>query len=58
MLFGCDSKSKRVLTGRQCITMGALLNQTMFLILIGLLKGKTGAQIAQSFHDVSISPKP
>ena len=24
----------------------------MFLVLIGLLKGKTGAQIAQSFHDV------
>jgi len=40
------------LTLSQCITMGALLNQTMFLILIGLLKGKTSAQIVQSFHDV------
>lgn len=38
----------------QCITMGALLNQTMFLILIGLLKGRTYAQIVQSFHDVSL----
>ena len=26
----------------------------MFLILIGLLKGKSGAQIVQSFHDVSV----
>jgi hypothetical protein len=34
------------------MTMGALLNQTMFLVLIGLLKGKTSAQIVQSFHDV------
>ena len=38
----------------QCIVLGALLNQTMFLILIGLLKGKSGAQIVQSFHDVSL----
>ena len=37
--------------------MGALLNQTMFLILIGLLKGRTYAQIAQSFHDVSIGSR-
>lgn len=37
--------------------MGALLNQTMFLILIGLLKGKTYAQVVQSFHDVSFGSK-
>jgi len=32
-----------------CITMGALLNQSMFLILIGLMKGKTVAMIGQDF---------
>ncbi|KAL6704859.1 hypothetical protein ACN47E_007542 [Coniothyrium glycines] len=34
-----------------CITMGALLNQSMFLILIGLLKGKTVALIVQDFRN-------
>lgn len=33
--------------------MGALLNQSMFLILIGLLKGKTVALIVQDFRNVS-----
>ncbi|PSN74106.1 integral membrane protein-like protein [Corynespora cassiicola Philippines] len=28
-----------------CITMGALLNTTMFLVIMGLLKGKTGSMI-------------
>jgi hypothetical protein len=39
----------------QCITMGALLNQSMFLILIGLMKGKTVALIVQDFRNVSNS---
>ncbi|KAF2030801.1 hypothetical protein EK21DRAFT_111668 [Setomelanomma holmii] len=34
-----------------CITMGALLNQSMFLILIGLLKHKTAALIVQDFRN-------
>lgn len=34
-----------------CITMGALLNQSMFLILIGLLKGKTVALIVNDFRN-------
>ncbi|KAF2714708.1 hypothetical protein K504DRAFT_368517 [Pleomassaria siparia CBS 279.74] len=29
-----------------CITMGALLNTTMFLVLMGIMKGKNAAQIA------------
>lgn len=33
--------------------MGALLNQSMFLILIGLMKGKTVAMIGQDFRNVS-----
>jgi hypothetical protein len=36
-----------------CITMGALLNQSMFLILMGLMKHKTIAMIVQDFHNVS-----
>jgi hypothetical protein len=35
-----------------CITMGALLNQSMFLILMGLLKHKTVALIMQDFRNV------
>ncbi|CAN9336171.1 unnamed protein product [Alternaria alternata] len=35
----------------RCITMGALLNQSMFLILIGLMKGKTVALIVQDFRN-------
>jgi hypothetical protein len=38
-----------------CITMGALLNQSMFLILMGLLKHKTMALIVQDFRNVSWS---
>ncbi|EDU43847.1 mpv17 pmp22 family protein [Pyrenophora tritici-repentis] len=34
-----------------CITMGALLNQSMFLILIGIMKGKTVALIVQDFRN-------
>ncbi|EAT78902.1 hypothetical protein HBH56_119710 [Parastagonospora nodorum] len=34
-----------------CITMGALLNQSMFLILMGLLKHKTMALIIQDFRN-------
>lgn len=34
--------------------MGALLNQSMFLILFGIMKGKTMALIAQDFRNVSI----
>jgi len=34
-----------------CITMGALLNQSMFLILIGVMKGKTVALIVQDFRN-------
>ena len=41
-----------VVDERQCITMGALLNQSMFLILIGLMKGKTVALIVQDFRNV------
>ncbi|KAI2488150.1 mpv17 pmp22 family protein [Pyrenophora tritici-repentis] len=36
---------------RSCITMGALLNQSMFLILIGIMKGKTVALIVQDFRN-------
>jgi hypothetical protein len=36
-----------------CITMGALLNQSMFLILMGFLKHKTVALIVQDFRNVS-----
>jgi hypothetical protein len=36
-----------------CITMGALLNQSMFLILMGLMKHKTVALIVQDFRNVS-----
>jgi hypothetical protein len=36
-----------------CITMGALLNQSMFLILMGFLKHKTIAMIVQDFRNVS-----
>jgi hypothetical protein len=35
-----------------CITMGALLNQSMFLILMGLMKHKTVALIVKDFHNV------
>ncbi|EMD92793.1 hypothetical protein COCC4DRAFT_32434 [Bipolaris maydis ATCC 48331] len=34
-----------------CITMGALLNQSMFLVLIGIMKRKTVALIAQDFRN-------
>ncbi|KAH7076123.1 hypothetical protein FB567DRAFT_608764 [Paraphoma chrysanthemicola] len=34
-----------------CITMGALLNQSMFLILMGVMKHKTAALIAQDFRN-------
>lgn len=37
-----------------CITMGALLNQSMFLVLMGFLKHKTLTMIAQDFHNVSL----
>lgn len=37
----------------QCITMGALLNQSMFLVLIGIMKRKTVALIAQDFRNAS-----
>lgn len=33
--------------------MGALLNQSMFLILIGIMKGKTMGMIGQDFRNVS-----
>jgi len=36
-----------------CITMGALLNTTMFLVLMGIMKGKTAAQIAIDMRNVS-----
>jgi hypothetical protein len=38
-----------------CITMGALLNQSMFLILMGLMKHKTIALIVQDFRNVSLA---
>ena len=44
----------RLTDDMQCITMGALLNQSMFLILIGIMKGKTMALIGQDFRNVSI----
>jgi hypothetical protein len=34
--------------------MGALLNQSMFLMLMGLMKRKTVALIVQDFRNVSI----
>jgi hypothetical protein len=40
----------------QCITMGALLNQSAFLLLIGLMKGKTVALILQDFRNVITPP--
>lgn len=39
----------------QCITMGALLNQSLFLILMGIMKGKTVALIVQDFRNVSVA---
>ena len=36
--------------------MGALLNQSMFLILIGIMKRKTVALIVQDFRNVSALP--
>lgn len=38
-----------------CITMGALLNTTMFLILMGILKGKAWSQIGTDLRTVSES---
>jgi hypothetical protein len=38
-----------------CITMGALLNQSMFLILMGLMKHKTMPLIVQDFRNVGDS---
>ena len=38
--------------------MGALLNQSMFLILIGIMKGKTVALIVQDFRNVSTLSLP
>ena len=38
----------------QCITMGALLNQSLFLILMGIMKGKTVPLIVQDFKNVSV----
>jgi hypothetical protein len=37
----------------QCMTMGALLNQSMFLILMGMMKSKSVALIVQDFRNVS-----
>jgi len=34
--------------------MGALLNQSLFLIIIGLLKGKTAALIVDDFRNVGL----
>jgi hypothetical protein len=45
---------KVVANNGQCITMGALLNQSMFLILIGTMKGKTVALIADDFRNVCV----
>jgi hypothetical protein len=36
-----------------CITMGALLNTTLFLVVMGVLKGKTGTQIGTDLRNVS-----
>ncbi|KAL5119352.1 hypothetical protein ACEQ8H_002839 [Pleosporales sp. CAS-2024a] len=44
-----DNIAKKWFT--DCITMGALLNQSMFLILMGLLKHKTIVMIIQDFHN-------
>lgn len=52
--YGSDSYDQ-MLTRSQCITMGALLNQSMFLILIGILKHKSAAMIVQDFRNVSSS---
>ncbi|USP77647.1 hypothetical protein yc1106_04921 [Curvularia clavata] len=41
----------RILTRVKCITMGALLNQSMFLILIGIMKHKSAAMIVQDFRN-------
>jgi len=40
---------------RKCITMGALLNQSMFLILMGIMKSKSVALIVQDFRNVRIN---
>lgn len=40
-----------------CITMGALLNTTMFLVLMGLMEGKSTAQIGGDLKNVSIVSK-
>jgi hypothetical protein len=40
-----------------CITMGALLNTTMFLVLMGIMKGKTTALILTDLRNVrSLTP--
>jgi hypothetical protein len=36
-----------------CITMGALLNTTLFLVVMGVLKGKAWAQIGTDLRTVS-----
>jgi hypothetical protein len=36
-----------------CITMGALLNTTLFLVVMGVLKGKAWSQIALDLRTVS-----
>lgn len=53
---GCSRfRMRDVANWRQCITMGALLNQSMFLIFMGFMKRKTVALIVQDFRNVGIS---
>ncbi|KAF2477642.1 uncharacterized protein BDR25DRAFT_207832 [Lindgomyces ingoldianus] len=37
-----------------CITMGALLNTTMFLVIMGFMKGKTSAQIGADMKNETL----
>jgi hypothetical protein len=46
--------AKTVANRLQCITIGALFNQSLFLILIGIMKGKTAPMIANDFENVSV----
>jgi hypothetical protein len=38
-----------------CITMGALLNTTLFLVVMGILKGKTWSQVGTDLRTVRLS---
>lgn len=54
MYVGCIQLDQTSANHSQCICLGALFNQSAFLILIGLLKGRSVEYIVQSFRNVSL----